>query len=173
MLLRFACLHSQLLVCKVNGIVFILNSDILLKLEEFADNWLHLFKVKSTLYHSIAIIMSEFYTDYKFFLNKRHMKKSHDTFCFAIRTFLFKLAPFGPFVVNCCPPIWAVLYSRLFFEILEQDFLFNVFITSQNRNGETFLCLNEQGASAGRRASTNHRETMPRYGFPKIIGFRR
>lgn len=32
-------LHSQLLVCKVNGTVFILNSDILLKLEEFAPHW--------------------------------------------------------------------------------------------------------------------------------------
>lgn len=35
-LLRFAYLHSQLLVCKVNKMVFILNSDIFfsIKLEE-------------------------------------------------------------------------------------------------------------------------------------------
>lgn len=29
--------------------------------------------------------------------------KSHDTFCFIIRTFLFKLAPFGPFSVTGVP----------------------------------------------------------------------
>lgn len=31
--------------------------------------------------------------------------------------------------------------------------------------------MNEQGASAGRQASANQKETTARCGFPKIIGF--
>lgn len=60
--------------------------------------------------------------------------------------------------------IRGVLSTFFFMSGIKIAFVFLTFF------GEAF-CINEQGASAGRQASANQKETTARCGFPKIIGF--